>query len=145
MKVILIALALTGVLGAGLPVVKSEPNPEKRARLALENADEALTGAKESYAKQDMAATTANLEELKDSVELARTSLQETGKDPRRRPKAFKYGEGRTRELLRRLDAFENAMDFQDRKVLDPVKIKLQEVHEEWLLGIMGRRKGGEE
>lgn len=145
MKAILIALALTGVLGASLLDVKGEPNPEKRARLALENADEALTGAKESYAKQDMAATTASLEELKDSVELARASLQETGKDPRRRPKAFKYGEGRTRELLRRLDALENAMDFQDRKVLDPVKTKLQEVHEGWLLGIMGRRKGGGE
>ncbi|MDQ6677659.1 MAG: hypothetical protein M3Z09_10230 [Acidobacteriota bacterium] len=145
MRFVFLVLSLASALGASLPDVKSEPNPEKRARLALQNADEALTGAKESYAKQDMVATTAHLEELKDSVELARASLQETGKDPRRRPKAFKYGEGRTRELLRRLDALENAMDFQDRKVLDAVKTKLQEVHEGWLLGIMGGRKGGGE
>jgi len=128
---------------AGLPDIKSEPNPERRAKLALENADAALTAARDAYAKQDSALTATSLKELEDSIELARQSLEETGKDPRRRPKAFKYGESHTRELMRRMDSLENAMDLDDRKLLDRARTKLREVNEAWLLGIMtGHKKG---
>ncbi len=134
---------LAGQAFAGLSDIKNEQNPERRAKLALENADVALTAARESYKKQEGPETSTNLKELEDSVELARESLAETGRDPRRRPKAFKFGESRTRELLRRLDSLENDMDLDDRKLLDGAKMKLKQVNEEWLLGIMtGRKKG---
>lgn len=129
---------------AGLTEIRNEQNPDRRARLALENADLALTSARDAYKKQEMTETATGLKELEDSVELARESLEETGRDPRRRPKAFKYGESRTRELLRRLDSLENAMDLDDRKLLDPAKLKLKQVNEEWLLGIMTGHKKGE-
>ncbi len=133
-------LAVYGAM-AGLPDVRSEPNPERRAKLALENADAALTAARDAYAKRDNSLTAASLKELEDSVELARQSLEETGKDPRRRPKAFKYGESHTRELMRRMASLENAMDFDDRKLLEAAKNKLREVNEAWLLGIMTGHK----
>ena len=130
------------VAAAGLTEIKSEPNLDRRARLALANADAALTTARDSYARQETPATVAALKELEDSLEVARESLEETGRDPRRRPKAFKYGESRTRELLRRMDSLESAMDLDDRKLLEPAKVKLREVNEGWLLGIVtGHRK----
>jgi len=140
-KTALLSLLLAFVAKAGLPEVKTEPNPERRAKLALENADLALTAARDAYAKQENAETTTHLKELEDSIELARGSLEETGKDPRRRPKAFKYGESRTRELMRRMDSLENAMDLDDRKLLEGAKAKLREVNEAWLLGIMTGHK----
>jgi len=143
-SVLLVGCIVTWAALAGLPEVKSESNPDRRARLALENADTALTTARDAYKRQDSAATVAGLKELEDSVELARLSLEETGRDPRRRPKAFKFGENRTRELIRRLDSLENDMDLDDRKLLDGAKAKLREVNEEWLLGIMnGHKRGG--
>ena len=145
MKTAIFSLLAVYSAMAGLPEVRSEPNPERRAKLALENADAALTAARDSYAKQDNSLTAASLKELEDSVELARQSLEETGKDPRRRPKAFKYGESHTRELMRRMDSLENAMDIDDRKLLEPAKNKLREVNEAWLLGIMTGHKRGEQ
>ena len=145
MKTAIFSLLAVYSAMAGLPEMRSEPNPERRAKLALENADAALTAARDAYAKQDNSLTTASLKELEDSVELARQSLEETGKDPRRRPKAFKYGESHTRELMRRMDSLENAMDIDDRKLLESAKNKLREVNEAWLLGIMTGHKRGEQ
>ena len=145
MKTAIFSLLTVYSAMSGLPEMRSEPNPERRAKLALENADAALTAARDAYAKQDNSLTTASLKELEDSVELARQSLEETGKDPRRRPKAFKYGESHTRELMRRMDSLENAMDIDDRKLLESAKNKLREVNEAWLLGIMTGHKRGEQ
>ncbi len=145
MKTAILSLLAVYSAMAGLPEVRSEPNPERRAKLALENADAALTAARDAYAKQDNSLTATSLKELEDSVELARQSLEETGKDPRRRPKAFKYGESHTRELMRRMDSLENAMDIDDRKLLESAKNKLREVNEAWLLGIMTGHKRGEQ
>jgi hypothetical protein len=138
-----LACVLTCVSQAGIPELKNEPNLEKRARLALANAESALTEAKNAYAKGDLQATGASLEEMRECVEIAQASLVETGKDARKRSKPFKYGEAKTRELLRHIDALENAMDIDDRKLIDAPKAKVQQVHEMWLLGIMGE-KGGE-
>ena len=58
-------------------------------------------------------------EELEESVELAHTSLNQTGKNPRKSPKYFKQAEIATRDLLRRLDSFQGEMSFDDRPMLD--------------------------
>lgn len=141
MRFAFLSLLFAGVALGGLPEARGEPNLERRAKLALENADASLTGARDAYARQDLERTASQLKEVEESIELARESLAETGKDPRRRPKAFKFGEGRTRELIRRMDSLENAMDLDDRTLLAGAKAKLREVHEEWLLGIMTGRK----
>ena len=132
-----IVLGLAGVLRADLQQAKAEPNLEKRSKLALDNAAQALKAAREAYAKGDIAQVKELAAEIGESVQLADTSLRETGKNPRKSPKWFKRAEIATRDLLRRLDAFQQEMSFADRAFLDPVKAKVQKVHDKLLLGVM--------
>lgn len=140
MKLLVLFSALALMAAAAIPDLKSEPNLEKRARLALDYADGALNDARQAYAKGDVKATREHLNDLSESIEVAHASLVETGKDARRKPKAFKYGETRTRDMLKRLDAMERAMDYDDRKLVESARAKVQEVHDAWLLGIMGEK-----
>jgi hypothetical protein len=126
---------------ADLQQARAEPNLEKRARLALENAAAMLQSAREAYEKNDMDAVTADAAQLQESVDLAYVSLDSTHKDPRKSPKWFKYAETQTRELLRRLDTFQRDMNFQDRPVLDKVKADVEQVHDKLLLGLMEGKK----
>jgi hypothetical protein len=131
-------IAVSGALWcADLKQARAEPNLEKRARLALENASTKLQEAREAYQKEDNAAVTTDVAEIQESVDLAFASLTETHKDPRRSPKWFKYAEIQTRDLLRKLDTFQQDMSFQDRSLLDKVKEDVQQVHEKLLLGLM--------
>ncbi len=126
-----------GAWSLDLQQARAEPKLEKRARLALENAMAKLQAARDAYQKNDAAGLKANVAEIQESVDLAYTSLTETHKDPRRSPKWFKYAEIQTRDLLRKLDTFQQDMDFQDRPLLDKVKEDVQQVHEKLLLGLM--------
>ena len=67
--------------------------------LALDNAADALTKARDAYAKGDNAQVTSARQGNQESVELAETSLHETGKNPRKSPKWFKRAESSTRDL----------------------------------------------
>jgi hypothetical protein len=129
-------------LRADLQQAKAEPNLEKRAMLALDNASQALTSAREPYSKGDNAQVEVLTKQLLDSVQLAETSLHETGKNPRKSPKWFKRAESATRDLLRRLDSFSNEMSITDRPMLETAKAKVQQVHEDLLLGVLeGKQK----
>ncbi len=137
------ALLLLGaaLLQGDLAGIKSEANLEKRARLAIENAEGALKNAQSDYEKGDSNGVAAAISEMRESIEVAHVALAETGKNPVRSPKHFKNAELKSRALLKRLDGFERSMDFEDRKVVEPAKIRIQEIHDEWLLGIMGNKK----
>jgi hypothetical protein len=121
--------------------IQSEPNAEKRAREALDNADEALKLARETYGVGNTADTLARLEEVQQSIELADSSLKETGKNPSRSPKNFKAAELRTRGLLRKLEGFRDQMSVADRAVADRVVAEVQKIHDGWLDAIMGKKK----
>lgn len=135
--VLLVALPLRADLNA----VRAEPNLEKRSRKALENAERALKTAQQAYDQGRLPLARTALEELRDSVELAYQSLQQTGKDPLRSPKHFKHAEIKTRELLRRLNHFREHMAVDDRQVVDPIRQAIDTIHEDLLLGIMGKKK----
>ncbi len=138
----IVMLTVTGMMRADLQVARTEPNLEKRSKLALENAEQVLKDARDAYAKGDNARVAALASEISESVELANTSLQETGKNPRKSPKWFKRAEIVTRDLLRRLDAFQQEMNVADRPMLEKVKTKVQQVHDSLLLGVMeGKQK----
>jgi hypothetical protein len=110
--------------------------------LALDHAFDALTQARDAYTKGENAKVEKWAGEIQESVELAQTSLHETGKNPRKRPKWFKRAEGSTRDLLRRLDSFQQSMDFTDRPLLDAVRAKVQQVHDDLLEGVLeGKQK----
>ena len=78
---------------------------------------------------------------LADAVELAETSLKETGKNPIRSPKHFKNAEIKTRGLLRTLDAFERDMNAADRSMIEKTKGRVQEAHDRLLQDIMTGKK----
>jgi len=127
---------------ADLSAVQSEPNLEKRARKALDNAEAALVSAQNEYLeKNDPARTNAALDELAQSVEICHQSLKETGKNPSKSPKHFKYAEIKTRALLRKLTDFREQMSAMDREEIDKARASVQRVHDDLLAGIMGEKK----
>ncbi len=139
---LVLSLALAGSLEADLTHALAESNLEKRSQLALENARDALKTARAAYDKGDNDGATSAIHEVEESVKLAYTSLMNTGKDPRRSPKYFKKAEIDTRELLKRIDAFQHDMSFSDRPMLDGLKANVQQVHDDLLMGLMeGKRK----
>src|SRR5258706_2005607 len=124
------SLLITSVmlLAFDLGSIKNEPNLEKRSELALDYANTALDQAREAYNAGDVAKTEAALGELRESVELAYQSLEETGKDARRNPKFFKRAELKTRELMRRLDGLRSTVGFEDRALVEKVRDRVAEV-----------------
>jgi len=134
------ALAAT-LLFADLQTVRNEPNLEKRSRLALANADAALTQARTAYGKEDMKEMEIRLAEVRESVELAHTALEATGKKAGRSPGPFKYAETKSRELLKRIAGLKEEMDFAERKAVESVQNRVQEIHDAWLNGILTRAK----
>lgn len=139
-------ISLAGLLAvvplrADLAAVRAEPNLERRAGKALDNADRALKTAQETYRNGYAQQSEAAFEELRESVVLANDSLKQTGKNPSRSPKHFKRAEIRTRELLRRLNDFRPQMSLEDRGPLEKAEATIQKIHEELLAGIMGGKK----
>ena len=79
------ALALAGIpdkpLGSpeeDLARLESEPHLEKRARGALDNAEDALKEAQNAYKKSDLSATDARLREVQQSVEIVEVDAEIT-------------------------------------------------------------------
>lgn len=131
---------LAGVLAINLASVKLEPNLEKRSELALINANSALDAARDAYKNGDIDATKNELSEVGESVDLAYEALSDTGKDPRK-DKFFKRAEMNTRELLRRLEGLGETMSFADRGLVDSVRAKVGEIHDNLLNGVMSKKK----
>jgi hypothetical protein len=139
--VVALALAAAGSTWGALDQARAEPNLEKRSKLALDNAGEALKAARDAYRAGDTAGAQAKAGEIEESVDLAYQSLVETGKNPRQRPKYFKQAEMETRELGRKLDDLQREMSYTDRPAFDKAKAKIQQVHDDLLRGLMEGKK----
>jgi uncharacterized protein YPO0396 len=135
----LLALAwMTGGARADeLSQARAEPNLEKRARLALDESAAALEAARSDYQEGETDRVAADAAKIVDSVDLAFLSLNQTGKDPRKSSRWFKYAEIQTRGLLRKLDTLERDMNFADRPLLEKAKTQVQQVHDKLLHGLM--------
>jgi hypothetical protein len=140
--VLMFGCAWVGSLRADLKPALAQPNLGKRSKLALDNAAVALKAAREAYGKGDNEKVAAAIAEIQQSVNLAYDSLMQTGKNPRNSPRWFKPAEMATRELSKKLDTLQRDMDYADRAMLDQVKTRVQQVHDELLLGLMeGKQK----
>ncbi len=138
------ALLFAAVARADLAAARAEPNLEKRAEKALDNAQHSLAAAQDAYIqKADLKQSEAALQELAESVQLAYESLMATGKNPSKKPKHFKRAEIKTRELMRRLDDFRAQMSALDRDAIEKTRDAVQKVHDDLLEGIMsgGKKK----
>jgi hypothetical protein len=115
-----------------------EPNLERRSERAMDNASAAMDLARET--SSDESKLKANLEELRDSVDLAYQSLLDAGKSARRNPKFFKRAELKTRELMRRLEGLALAVDPDDRPVVENVRARVSKVHDDLIQDIMQKK-----
>jgi len=138
---LILSTAGAALLRADLAQVKAEPNLEKRSKLALDLAESTLKEARTAYNNGDNAKVTPLIGQVRDAVELAEQSLKETGKNPRKSPKYFKKAEIETRALLKRIEAFQDEMNVNDRPALDALRTKVQQVHDDLLMGIMEGKK----
>jgi len=137
MAVLALAWMAGSSRGDELAQARAEPNLEKRARLALDESAAALEAARSDYQKGDNDRVAADAARIVDSVDLAFLSLNQTGKDPRKSSRWFKYAEIQTRGLLRKLDSLERDMSYADRPMLEKAKTEVQQVHDKLLLGLM--------
>ena len=136
-----IALAIPRPAPADLKAALAERDLGRRSKLALDNAVEAMKSARAAFTRGDDASLAEAAAEVKESVNLAYDSLESTGKDPRRSPKWFKHAEIETRDLLKKVETLQQDLNFQDRHILDELKTRLQQVHDDLLLGLMEGRK----
>jgi hypothetical protein len=120
--------------------VQQEPNLARRSQLAMESANSALDTARTAYQANDMDKTRASLDEVGEAVNLAYTSLKQTGKEARRDPN-FKKIELATRQMLRRIDGMAEGMNFEDRSLVDKMRERVTAIHENLLQDIMSKNK----
>jgi hypothetical protein len=131
---------LVALLAFDLAAVKQEPNLEHRSEMALDYAGTAVTACGDAYNKGDLDKAKSQAAEIQESVTIAFDALHETGKDARRHPKYFKHAELVTRQLLRRLDGLIESMSSADRPMLNLVRERIADMHDE-LLGDMMKKK----
>ncbi len=135
-------LLLASIAAASeLDTIKAETNLEKRSDKALEYADGQFEAATQAYSAGDFKKSMSALDDTLAGVELSYDSLRATGKSPRRSPKYFKHAELRTRELLRRLRDFSDAVSFEDRPAVDKVVKRIQQIHDDLIESIMTKKR----
>ena len=134
---------LAGVSATAQPdAVKAEPDPNRRAELAVDQADHDLDAAREAWQAGDWDKTQLALKQMKESAELADTSLAETAKQkPPRNNRHYKTVEMKLKELIRRVDAFRLEVDFEQRDTVNVVETRLQELHDQILDAVMTKRR----
>lgn len=136
-----LALLLAAPVPSSLEQVKADPNPDHRAKAAIDYAAVAEKNAETAYAKGDLRTMEAELKNVEESLQAAQEALIASGKTPGRNPGPYKYAELHSRDLLIRLGDLEQKMDISERSAVEPVKAKVQEIHDAWFEGIMGRRR----
>ena len=124
-----------------LDQVKADPNPDHRAKLAIDYASVAEKNAEAAYAKGEVQNVEAELRNVGESLDAAQEALVASHKTPGRNPGPYKYAELHSRELLIRLGDLEQKMDSTERGLIASLKAKVQEMHDAWFEGIMGRKK----
>jgi hypothetical protein len=138
------ALCLPSLVGGGeLPSVeqvRAENNLEKRADKAWKFAADRLKDASKAYGEGNWEQTRAAVDLMMEAVELGHQSLEQTGKDPRKRFKHFKRGEVQTLALQKQLGELMRTMGFEEEEQLRPAAKRLKEVHEALLHSVMGLR-----
>ncbi len=127
-------------LAASLARARAEQNPTRRARLAMENAEQQLGVAIAADKRGDRSAATAALGEIRESVDLAYDSLKQGVKNPRN-SSHYKNLEVRLRRVIKQLEEFRNTLDFEERERLAPLVEHLRQVHDEVLRSILAPKK----
>jgi len=140
MKLAWLALAAVWCFGADLDTVRAEPNLEKRSEKALLNAGAAVDGARKAHEAGDDVSFKSSLEEVRDSIRLAKESLDKSGKNARRNPKYFKKAEHALRRLGRRLDTLRLDLSVDERAPVEALMREADTTRDQIVEAIMGRK-----
>lgn len=133
-------MAAGAAIGADLASVKDEQKLDLRVDKALDHAIKMVDTARQSYNDGASAGMSPALKELWEAVDLARTTLKQMGKHPSKNTRNYKRAELKTRDLLRKLDSLRHDVSVDDRQEMNKLLKRLQDVHEELLLGVMSKR-----
>jgi hypothetical protein len=118
-----ILLLLAQPVPANLDQIRADTNLEHRARAAVDFA------------------VAAERKAMETAVEVARDAFVQTGKPPQRHAGPYKTAELRTQEMLVRLGDLQRRMDADERQIVEGPRAKVQEIHDAWFEGIMGKKK----
>lgn len=124
-----------------LDAVKQEQNLERRSERAMENANSALDRARDAFQGAQREQAEGAVAEVTESVEIAKASLEQSGKDARRSPKYFKKAELAARQLLRRIEALKQNVEFDDQALVERLREHVSAFHDELIRNIMGKKK----
>ncbi len=124
----------------GIEEVKREPNPEKRSDKAVKNAEQKMKEAGIAFRRGDREKMMAALEEMLDSLRLSKTSLEETGKPPRKLAGHYKKAEQGSTRILRLLNDLVDALFAEDRPPVRRILNSVQTLHDGFLMAIMRRK-----
>jgi hypothetical protein len=134
------ALAEQPAPPADLEAVRAEPRADRRYWKALEYGSSRIDAARKSYQEGPIEGFQPALAQTLQSVQLCDDTLRGTGKNPSKSPKHFKRAELRIREMIRRLQGLEELVSVDDRAAVTKVRARIQSIHDELLLDIMGRK-----
>ena len=135
-----VALILFACRAADLDAVRAEPDLEKRSDRAMDVAEKTLGSARDLYGAGDYKKALAGLEEIRLSVDLARDSLIESKKSPRK-SKYFKRAELRMHGLSRHLEEFSRECAVDDRPAVEALVAHVNQIHDDLLSGILEKKK----
>jgi division protein CdvB (Snf7/Vps24/ESCRT-III family) len=121
--------------------VRSEANLERRAELALDNAHTAIDRAREFAKAGEYDKLHQQVIEVQESVELCQESLEAAGKDPRKNVRQFKKVEMRIHQLTRRMKGFADEVSIEDKPAIEKVANRLDEINDEIVGDMFGRKK----
>jgi hypothetical protein len=123
-----------------LDQIRADSNPEHRAKAAVDYAVLAERAAEAANEAGDTARLEADLKNMVLAMELARDSFAAAGKTPGRQPGSFKSVELRSHGILVRLTDLRHKLDEDQRPLIDGPIMKVQEIHDAWFDGIMGKK-----
>jgi len=135
---ILALLAFT-CAAADLDSIKAEPDADKRSEHALNHAEAVLSKARDDYSSGEYKRALEGVSEVSAAVELAQSSLQASGKSPRR-SKYYKRAELRLRTLSRRLNDFAREAAVDDRPIIEKTAAFVSRVHDDTLEQILEKK-----
>ena len=140
-RLVLLA-SLTVLMYAEIPAeILAEKAFDKRADLALKEADEEISAAAKTYSDGgDIKAFQSHVESAGELVEFTLKSLQDSGMRGGKRVKNFKRAEMKMRSLLRRLETLEIQVSADDRPSVERVQKVVSEAREHVLYDIMSKR-----
>lgn len=134
MIVAILLLSEGEAVASSLVGARARTSLERRSTVALKKAESAFTAARDAYRARDSVSMAVSITDIGQYLDLAYTSLTETGKNPRESPKYFKQAEIKVRELARKLEYLQLEMPFDDQARLESVRTRVEQIDEDLLI-----------